>query len=114
MEKFPQSSAPPLDSRKLSHKITEIAAGEAHTLVLTVDQVFLFVSLQRMGGFILGVEECLAGSAPDRSSTSYFQSELNLGLHRLKLWLLPLGLITVSRLQGGLFFINYLLYFAVM
>nr|GMC49229.1 ultraviolet-B receptor UVR8 [Ipomoea batatas] len=37
MEKFPQSSAPPLDSRKLSHKITEIAAGEAHTLVLTAD-----------------------------------------------------------------------------
>ncbi|XP_019197134.1 PREDICTED: ultraviolet-B receptor UVR8 [Ipomoea nil] len=37
MENFPQSSAPPLDYRKLSHKITEIAAGEAHTLVLTAD-----------------------------------------------------------------------------
>ncbi|CAH9064759.1 unnamed protein product, partial [Cuscuta epithymum] len=37
MEEISQSSAPPLDSLKLSHKITEVAAGEAHTLALTAD-----------------------------------------------------------------------------
>ncbi|CAH9103842.1 unnamed protein product [Cuscuta europaea] len=35
MEEISQSSAPPLDSLKLSHKITEVAAREAHTLALT-------------------------------------------------------------------------------
>ncbi|CAH9103856.1 unnamed protein product [Cuscuta europaea] len=38
MEEISQSSAPPLDSLKLSHKITEVAAGEAHTLALTADR----------------------------------------------------------------------------
>ncbi|CAH9076617.1 unnamed protein product [Cuscuta europaea] len=37
MEEISQSSAPPLHSLKLSHKITEVAAGEAHTLALTAD-----------------------------------------------------------------------------
>ncbi|CAH9102166.1 unnamed protein product [Cuscuta epithymum] len=35
MEEISQSSAPPLDSLKLAHKITVVAGAEAHTLTLT-------------------------------------------------------------------------------
>ncbi|CAH9139162.1 unnamed protein product [Cuscuta epithymum] len=57
-----------------------------------------------MGTFILGEQECLAASALDRRSTRCFLSELSLALQLLRLWLLRLELITVSRLQMmGLF-----------